>query len=138
MLSIRDLLERRLSTVVWRNGLAVTPKQARQFVVHGHIAVAGKKVDKPSYLVEAGMDGQISYYGTPLILQEPKKASKVKGAEKVSAKDTLKKAFEESKGAEPAAAVEDKALAEKESAAEAQEKSTTADAKKEPMEKVVE
>ena len=40
-LDIRDLLERRLQTLVFRRGLAKTLFQARQLVSHGHIAVAG-------------------------------------------------------------------------------------------------
>ena len=45
------LLELRLDNVVYRLGLARTRRQARQFVVHGHIRVNGKKVDIPSYQV---------------------------------------------------------------------------------------
>lgn len=48
------LLERRLDNVVYRLGLATTRRQARQFVNHGHILVDGKRVDIPSYRVEAG------------------------------------------------------------------------------------
>jgi small subunit ribosomal protein S4 len=43
------LLERRLDNVVYRLGFAATRAQARQFVVHGHILVDGRKVDIPSY-----------------------------------------------------------------------------------------
>jgi small subunit ribosomal protein S4 len=42
-------LERRLDALVMRAGLARTIYQARQMVVHGHIEVNGRKVDKPSY-----------------------------------------------------------------------------------------
>ncbi|MCL2553038.1 MAG: 30S ribosomal protein S4 [Actinomycetia bacterium] len=42
-------LERRLDALVLRSGLARTIYQARQMVVHGHIEVNGRKVDKPSY-----------------------------------------------------------------------------------------
>ncbi|MER6498633.1 30S ribosomal protein S4 [Streptomyces sp. NPDC001455] len=44
-------LERRLDALVLRSGLARTIYQARQMVVHGHIEVDGRKVDKPSYRV---------------------------------------------------------------------------------------
>jgi small subunit ribosomal protein S4 len=44
-------LERRLDALVLRSGLARTVYQARQMVVHGHIAVNGRKVDKPSFRV---------------------------------------------------------------------------------------
>ncbi|WP_405734097.1 30S ribosomal protein S4 [Streptomyces sp. NBC_01537] len=45
-------LERRLDALVLRAGLARTIYQARQQVVHGHIEVNGKKVDKPSFRVK--------------------------------------------------------------------------------------
>ena len=47
-------LERRLDNVVWRAGLASSRAQARQFVLHGHVKVNGRKVNIPSYLVTAG------------------------------------------------------------------------------------
>ena len=48
-----QLLERRLDNVVYRLGFATSRKQARQLVTHGHFLVNGKKVDIPSYLVDA-------------------------------------------------------------------------------------
>jgi small subunit ribosomal protein S4 len=48
------LLESRLDNVVYRLGFASSRPQARQLVRHGHIAVNGRKVDIPSYLVEPG------------------------------------------------------------------------------------
>jgi small subunit ribosomal protein S4 len=48
------MLERRLDNVVWRAGLASSRAQARQFVLHGHIKVNGRKVNIPSYLVKSG------------------------------------------------------------------------------------
>jgi small subunit ribosomal protein S4 len=48
------LLESRLDNLVYRLGLARTRAQARQLVVHGHITVNGKKVDRPAYQVALG------------------------------------------------------------------------------------
>lgn len=48
-----QLLERRLDNVVYRLGFAKTRRQARQLVKHGHFLVNGKKVDIPSYRVDA-------------------------------------------------------------------------------------
>ena len=45
------LMELRLDNVVYRLGWAVTRRQARQMVNHGHIRVNGKRVDIPSYEV---------------------------------------------------------------------------------------
>jgi small subunit ribosomal protein S4 len=44
-------LERRLDALVLRSGLARTIYQSRQMVVHGHIEVNSRKVDKPSFRV---------------------------------------------------------------------------------------
>ena len=48
------LLERRLDNVVYRMGFAESRREARQFVLHGHITINGKKADIPSMLVKAG------------------------------------------------------------------------------------
>ncbi len=52
--NLLQMLERRLDNVVYRLGFASSRAQARQFVRHGHITVDGKRVDIPSYLVNAG------------------------------------------------------------------------------------
>ena len=49
-----QLLESRLDNILYRAGLGITRKQARQIVNHGHVLVNGKKVDIPSYSVKAG------------------------------------------------------------------------------------
>ena len=58
-LKIEDILERRLQTIVLKRGLANKAKQARQFIVHGHIAVGGNKVTSPSYLVKTDEEKSI-------------------------------------------------------------------------------
>ena len=47
-------IERRLDNVVYRLGFAMTSREARQAVNHGHFTVNGKRVDIPSYLVSVG------------------------------------------------------------------------------------
>ena len=49
-----ELLEMRLDALVLRAGFARTISQARQFVVHRHILVDGKLVDRPSFRVKPG------------------------------------------------------------------------------------
>lgn len=66
-LTVEDILERRLQTIVYKLGLAKTPKQARQFIVHGHIAFDGRRTIYPSMLVPRGMESRISFYGKPLV-----------------------------------------------------------------------
>lgn len=47
-------LETRLDNVVYRMGLALTRRDARQLVVHGHYTLNGKKVNSPSQTVKPG------------------------------------------------------------------------------------
>lgn len=47
-------LESRLDNVVFRMGLAMTRRESRQLVVHGHFNVNGKRVDIPSYRIKVG------------------------------------------------------------------------------------
>jgi small subunit ribosomal protein S4 len=49
-----SMLESRLDNVCRRLGLARTIWGARQLVVHGHVLINGKKLDRPSYQVQVG------------------------------------------------------------------------------------
>ena len=49
-----SLLERRLDNVIYRLGFAPTFLAARQLVVHGHVLVNSRKVDRPSYALRPG------------------------------------------------------------------------------------
>ena len=49
-----QLLETRLDNVIYLMGFAVSRRQARQLISHGHIAVNDKKVDISSYQVKEG------------------------------------------------------------------------------------
>ena len=60
-LTVEDLLKRRLQTIVFEKGFAKTIYQARQFIVHGHIQVVGKKIDAPSYIVKKEEEDFIGY-----------------------------------------------------------------------------
>ncbi len=70
-LGIEDLLERRLQTLVHKRALANSAKQARQLIVHGHVAVAGRKITVPSYTVLKDEESKIEYYaGSPIAQKE--------------------------------------------------------------------
>jgi small subunit ribosomal protein S4 len=45
--------------VVLRSGFARTIYQARQMIVHGHFAVDGRKVDRPSYRLRPGQTVEV-------------------------------------------------------------------------------
>jgi small subunit ribosomal protein S4 len=53
-------LETRLDTVVLRLGFALTTRQARQLVSHGHVLVDGRRVDVPSAQVKPGQTISLS------------------------------------------------------------------------------
>jgi small subunit ribosomal protein S4 len=63
-LTVRDLLERRLQTVVYRKGLAKSIHHARQLVTHGHIAINGRRVTSPGYIVRRDEEELIGYAPT--------------------------------------------------------------------------
>lgn len=58
-LTVRDILERRLQTIVYRLGFARSLYQARQLIVHGHVYVGDRKVRSPSYHVMRGEEEKI-------------------------------------------------------------------------------
>lgn len=55
-----DLLKRRLQTLVYMKGLARTIYQARQFIVHGHVRVDGRRIRSPGYLVPVALENKIT------------------------------------------------------------------------------
>jgi len=59
-LDVRAVLERRLQTIVYRMGLAKSIHHARQLIVHGHVAVAGRRVTSPGFLVPRDLEDKIS------------------------------------------------------------------------------
>ncbi len=66
-------LERRLDTVVQRLGFALSRRQARQLVRHGHIAVNGRKVNIPSFEVSPGEEITIRENSRKLVMLEQAK-----------------------------------------------------------------
>jgi len=60
-LDVKRFLNRRLQTIVYKKGLANSPKQSRQLIVHGHIAVEGRRITIPSYLVKKDEEEKVSY-----------------------------------------------------------------------------
>jgi small subunit ribosomal protein S4 len=60
-LDTETVLSRRLQTLVYLKGFSSTPYQARQLISHGHVAVRGRKVTVPSYMVKKDEESQIQY-----------------------------------------------------------------------------
>ncbi|AKG38029.1 MAG: 30S ribosomal protein S4 [Infirmifilum sp.] len=67
-LTVRQILERRLQTIVYRKGLASSMYHARQLITHGHIAIGGRRVNSPGYLVQRHEEDLVGYYPlSPLV-----------------------------------------------------------------------
>jgi small subunit ribosomal protein S4 len=60
-LTIEDILERRLQTIVFRKGLARTIFQSRQLITHGHITIDGRRVTVPGYIVPKEAEPNVIY-----------------------------------------------------------------------------
>lgn len=60
-LTLQDLLNRRLQTIVFKKGFARTINQARQFITHNHIAINNQIINVPSYLVPIKEESLVSF-----------------------------------------------------------------------------
>lgn len=60
-LKVNSFLDRRLQSIVHKLGMASTLHQARQFIIHGHVSIEGKRVKSPSYHVSSDTEGKITY-----------------------------------------------------------------------------
>ena len=87
-LTVRDLLNRRLQTLVLKKGFARTPRQARQFIVHEHIMIGEKKVSAPSYLVPIDEEAKISFVAASSLAnpEHPERAIKPKPKAEIAKK----------------------------------------------------
>ncbi len=62
-LTVEDLLARRLQTLVFKKGMAMSPLHSRQLVVHGHITINGRTMGVPGYTVKRDEEGTIMLVG---------------------------------------------------------------------------
>lgn len=101
-MNIEQLLDRRLQTLVFKQGLARSTKQARQMITHGHIIVADKKMTAPSYLVRITEQDKITYSDNSAFKVEdhPERIVAVQKAEKTKESEEAEKKREEKKVAE--------------------------------------
>ncbi|MBI4167330.1 MAG: 30S ribosomal protein S4 [Candidatus Aenigmarchaeota archaeon] len=62
-LSLEDILERRLQTLINKKGFAKTVKQSRQMITHGRVYINSRKITFPSYLVRKAEEDTIVLSG---------------------------------------------------------------------------
>jgi small subunit ribosomal protein S4 len=126
-LELKDLLRRRLQSIVFKKDLARSMKQARQFIVHNHITVNGKKVNSPNYLISLSEEGSVAFSPHSSFTDEmhPERVKKEQLQKKPEKKAEIKK--------EPAKEVKEEAkkesVAEKKESAEKPKKEKPKEAK---------
>jgi small subunit ribosomal protein S4 len=69
-LRTEDFLRRRLQSIVYSKGLATTPYHARQLITHGHIALQGRKMTIPGYLVPQEEEEFLAYASSSPLMNE--------------------------------------------------------------------
>ncbi len=86
-LSVQSILDRRLQTIIHKKGIAKTPKQARQYIVHGHIALNGMRTRWPSTLINVEDEDKISFYPRSKVQQTALKKMEAKPEGEVSGEE---------------------------------------------------
>ncbi len=96
-LELKDILNRRLQTLVFKQGFSLTPKQARQFIVHGNIFINGRKVSVPSYLVSRDEEFKITFNPASTLSGEdhPERVKKTQAKEAADKKRKAQEAVAE-------------------------------------------
>jgi len=61
-LTVENILDRRLQTIVYNKGLAKTIYQARQLIVHGHIVIGDRRVRSPGHLVSIEEENLVDFH----------------------------------------------------------------------------
>ena len=70
-LTIEDMLARRLQSMVFKKGMALSPLHARQLIVHGHISVGKRVITVPGYEVGGQDEGTVALVGRATQTAQP-------------------------------------------------------------------
>ncbi|MAE38544.1 MAG: 30S ribosomal protein S4 [Euryarchaeota archaeon] len=60
-LNVDHVLARRLQSQVYYKGLAASPKQARQLLIHGHISIGDQVMTVPGYIITREEEAALQY-----------------------------------------------------------------------------
>ena len=60
-ITVKDVLDRRLQTLVHKKEMARSVRQSRQFITHEHILVNNKKINAPGYLIKIAEETVITF-----------------------------------------------------------------------------
>lgn len=58
-ISLKDILDRRLQTIIQKKNYASSMKHARQLITHGRVSVDDRKIRWPSYIVPIELEDKI-------------------------------------------------------------------------------
>lgn len=73
-LTLENIMDRRLQTIVFKKGLARTIREARQLIVHRHIAIGDRVISSPSYLVKVDEEDKVGFiYNSVLAARQQEK-----------------------------------------------------------------
>jgi len=109
-LTVESILDRRLQSIVYKNGQSATMTQSRQLITHGHITVNEQKVTAPGYIVKKDEETHIGFYDPVLavkIKQAMHKKKEDKYRPKPGAVEEKKEEIKEAKEEKPADKKED-------------------------------
>jgi small subunit ribosomal protein S4 len=81
-LELKDIMGRRLQTILVKKGYARTMNQARQFITHGHVLVEKKKITFPSYLLTLKEESSVEFVPTSNLSREDHPERAIKESEK--------------------------------------------------------
>lgn len=70
-LTVEDVLGRRLQTMVFKKGMALSPLHSRQLIVHGHVSVGERVITVPGYAVGGKEEGTIKLIGGTAAAEAP-------------------------------------------------------------------
>jgi small subunit ribosomal protein S4 len=79
-LTVEDVLSRRLQTMVFKKGMALSPLHSRQLIVHGHVTVVDRVITIPGYQVGNQEEGTVRLTGREETPTPPAEAKEVEAA----------------------------------------------------------
>ena len=133
-LEVKDVLNRRIQSIVFRKGLSRTMKQARQFIVHRHVTLDGKDVTSPGVLLSVEDEAKLRFKSRSnlaaedhpervIVKEVPEEVEETKSEkeEKVEEKAEVKKDTKKTEKKEAKPKKEEKVEAKEEVKAEAKE-----------------
>ncbi|MBI3841173.1 MAG: 30S ribosomal protein S4 [Thaumarchaeota archaeon] len=75
-LTVEDVLTRRLQTIVFKRGMALSPLHSRQLIVHGHVRLGNRTITVPGYEVGEGQEDVITLSAKKEKVAEPEPGPK--------------------------------------------------------------